>query len=237
MKRLCRYLCRERSRHTQACFSGRQDSRCVCLPGQASGAVGGRGARSTQVHGLGRHQLCRSETTHEATASKTQAHEAGERQAGFWSGVRQGRWFSCSQDRLIWQHTSCSTVFSARPKRDFTVMCAVGCDGSSSTENDAEPYNIWNALLAALVHYRVGGAAVAANRAGYGQGGAVVRGAPRLGRGRAWLTQSISVWQTGVAADSQRRAGEGSPGWGHGAPARSRSDGAVSCTMSAFAFW
>ena len=35
-------------------------------------------------------------------------------------------------------------------------MCAVGCDGSSSSEDEAEPYNIWNALLAALVHFRIG---------------------------------------------------------------------------------
>ena len=30
-------------------------------------------------------------------------------------------------------------------------MCAVRCDGSSSFGDEAEPYNIWNALLAALV--------------------------------------------------------------------------------------
>ena len=41
-KRLCRHLCQERDRHTQACFSSRQDSRCLCLLGQASGAMGGR---------------------------------------------------------------------------------------------------------------------------------------------------------------------------------------------------
>ena len=35
-------------------------------------------------------------------------------------------------------------------------MCAVGGDGSSSSEYEAEPYNIWNALLAALVHFRIG---------------------------------------------------------------------------------
>ena len=34
-------------------------------------------------------------------------------------------------------------------------MCAVGRDGSSSSESEAEPYNIWNALLAALVHFRI----------------------------------------------------------------------------------
>ena len=35
-------------------------------------------------------------------------------------------------------------------------MCAVGCDGSSSSEDEAEPFNIWNALLVALVHCRIG---------------------------------------------------------------------------------
>ena len=35
-------------------------------------------------------------------------------------------------------------------------MCAVGCDGSSSSESEAEPYNIWKALLTALVHFRIG---------------------------------------------------------------------------------
>ena len=35
-------------------------------------------------------------------------------------------------------------------------MCAVGCDGSSSSESEAEPYNIWTALLAALVQFRIG---------------------------------------------------------------------------------
>ena len=50
------------------------------------------------------------------------------------------------------QHKSGSVVCPARPKRDFGVTCAVGCDGSSSSESEAEPYNIWNALLAALVH-------------------------------------------------------------------------------------
>ena len=63
----------------------------------------------------------------------------------------------------------------------------------------------------------------AAYRGGCGQSGAVVplcmrravHGALRLGRGGAWLTQS-QVWQTGVAADTQGRLGEGSPGWGNG---------------------
>ena len=35
-------------------------------------------------------------------------------------------------------------------------MCAVDCDGSSRSESEAEPYKIWNALLAALVHFRTG---------------------------------------------------------------------------------
>ena len=40
--------------------------------------------------------------------------------------------------------------------RETAALCAVGCDGSSSSESEAEPYNIWNALLAALVHFRIG---------------------------------------------------------------------------------
>ena len=54
------------------------------------------------------------------------------------------------------QHTRCSTVSEARLKRDFGAVCTVGCDGSSSSEEEAEPHNIWNALLAAMVHFRVG---------------------------------------------------------------------------------
>ena len=42
-----------RGKHTQACFSRRQDSRCVCLPGQASGTLGGREAHVfAKVQGL-----------------------------------------------------------------------------------------------------------------------------------------------------------------------------------------
>ena len=48
-----------RGRHTQACLSDLQDSCCLCLFGQASGAVGGRGP----VQGLGRHQGCSAEST------------------------------------------------------------------------------------------------------------------------------------------------------------------------------
>ena len=53
----------------------------------------------------------------------------------------QGWWCSLSQDRLIW--VPLFFVCPARPKRDFGVMCAVGIDGSSSSESEAEPYNIW----------------------------------------------------------------------------------------------
>ena len=49
----------------------------------------------------------------------------------------------------------CSTVCSARPS-ETSALCAVGCDGSSSSEDEAEPFTIWNALLAALVHFRIG---------------------------------------------------------------------------------
>ena len=122
------------------------------------------------------------------------------RSAGVKACLR-GWWFSHSQDRLIWQHTSCSTVFSARPKRDFGVMCAVDCHGSSSTENEAEPCNMWNALLVALVHHRFGEVLQPLLIEVDMQSGAVVplcmrravRGALRLGRGRARLTQSTGV--------------------------------------------
>ena len=50
-------------------------------------------------------------------------------------------------------------------------MCTVGCDGSSSSE-EAEPHNIWNALLAALVHFHIGEVLqAAAHSGGFGQGG------------------------------------------------------------------
>ena len=52
-KRLCRHLCQERGRHSQACFSRGQDSHCLCFPGQTSGTLGGRGARFAQVQGSG----------------------------------------------------------------------------------------------------------------------------------------------------------------------------------------
>ena len=42
-------------------------------------------------------------------------------------------------------------------QHETSALCVpVGCDGSSSSEDEAEPYNIWNALLAALVHFRIG---------------------------------------------------------------------------------
>ena len=50
-------------RHTQACFSGRQDSCGLCLPGHASGAMGGRGPRLAHVQSWGRHQGCRAKST------------------------------------------------------------------------------------------------------------------------------------------------------------------------------
>ena len=35
-------------------------------------------------------------------------------------------------------------------------MCALGCDGSSDSNAEAELHNIWNPLLAAMVHCRIG---------------------------------------------------------------------------------
>ena len=137
----------------------------------------------------------------------------------------QGWWGSLSQDRLIWQHMSLSIVCSARPKRDVGVMCAVGCNRSSSSESEAEPYNIWNALLAALVHFRIG--EVLQPLLTSEDVGCVALSchfacdarAPRLGCSRARLTFEWRV-ATGVAADPQRRTVEGSPEWGNGALAR-----------------
>ena len=60
-------------------------------------------------------------------------------------------------------------VSQARPMREFGDMFTVGCDGSSGSEEEGEPYNIWNALLAALgaLPHRAG-AAAAAHSGGYG---------------------------------------------------------------------
>ena len=51
---------------------------------------------------------------------------------------------------------SCSVVCSARRQRNFGVTCAVGCVVSSSSEDEGEPCNICNALLAVLLHFRIG---------------------------------------------------------------------------------
>ena len=66
-------------KHTQACFSGRQDSRCVCLPGQASCAMGGRGIASCfRFRGWRRHQGCRAKNDGymASAASEVQAQAA-----------------------------------------------------------------------------------------------------------------------------------------------------------------
>ena len=68
---------KKRGRHTQACFPSRQDIRCLCFPGQASGSLVGRGARFAQVQGVERHQGCCATFTGTAPASETQA-EGGE---------------------------------------------------------------------------------------------------------------------------------------------------------------
>ena len=75
-KRLCRHL-RKKKELTQARFSRRQDSCCLCVVGQASGTLGGRSARSAQVQGVERHQGCCSTVTGTVPASETQA-KAGE---------------------------------------------------------------------------------------------------------------------------------------------------------------
>ena len=162
-------------------------------------ATGGPAGGSAST--LGKSQRgCRQRKPRDAAVRPAAVEVVG----GVWAqrsvGVKahpQGWWCSLSQDRLIWQYKSGSIVCSARPKRDFGVMCAVGCDGSSSSESEAEPYNIWNALLAALVHFRIGGGAAAVANVGRGGLRGIVvplclrramRRALRLGSSRAWLT-------------------------------------------------
>ena len=100
--------------------------------------------------------------------TKTQRY-SGSTSGGRSSGRRVGStisWSQSSPSRLVVSALTRQTELAIqvwfhcpvqqRPKRDFGVMCAVGCDGSSSSESEAEPYNIWNALLAALVHFRIG---------------------------------------------------------------------------------
>ena len=60
-------------------------------------------------------------------------------------------WIFGEASQRVW-----GVFFEARPKRDFGEMCTVGCDSSSGSEEEAVPYNIWNALLPFLVHFRVG---------------------------------------------------------------------------------
>ena len=67
---------KKRGRHTHARFSRCQDSRCVCFPGQASGTMGGRGARVAQAQGAERPQGCCATPTGTAAASGTQAQAA-----------------------------------------------------------------------------------------------------------------------------------------------------------------
>ena len=75
--------------HTQACLSGCQNRRCLCLPGQASGTVGGRGPRLAQVQGVERHQGCCATSTGTAATSETQAKAAkGDCSTNVGPGVR-----------------------------------------------------------------------------------------------------------------------------------------------------
>ena len=67
----------------------------------------------------------------------------------------QGRWCALSQDRLIWQLKSGPIVCFQHGPSETSALCvqwvAMGLPAPK-----AEPYNIWNALLAALVHFRIG---------------------------------------------------------------------------------
>ena len=85
------------------------------------------------------------------------------------------------------------------------------------------PYNIWNALLAPLVYFRIG--EVLQPLLTSEEVGSVALSchfacdALRLGSGRAWLTSELWVKPASLPTP-QRRSVEGSPGWGNGAPAR-----------------
>ena len=108
-------------------------------------------------------------------------------------------------------------------------MCTVGCDASSGSEEEAVLYNIWNALLAALVRFRIGEALQPSLTAQeMGKVALTCRFACDAlcaelcdwdEAERVW-SQLAEGWQTAVAADPQRRAAEGSPGWENWAPAR-----------------
>ena len=45
-----------------------------------------------------------------------------------------------------------------RPKPDVGDMCTLGCVGSSASDEEAVPHNIWKSLLSAMVHFRIGDA-------------------------------------------------------------------------------
>ena len=109
-------LPRKEQTHRSLLFGSPRQSLLVS-PWPSKRRGGQQSPRFAQVQGLERHQGCRSETTGKATASKTQAHEAGERCGGFRSGVR-----------LAFSHRSL-TLFarqSSRPSHVQRAQLAVG---------------------------------------------------------------------------------------------------------------
>ena len=75
---------KKKGRHTQARFSRCQDSRCVWFPGQASGTMGGRGARFAQVQGVERrhdHGYGRRERDSSASGERRLQHRRRARYA------------------------------------------------------------------------------------------------------------------------------------------------------------
>ena len=131
------------------CDGADHTQKATCCPAGSGVATLGPHRRSCHNRGPGT-----------ATLGPGPAESAG----GVWAQRSAGRkarlhggGFSCSQDRLsVGNQHGVQTLFQARPKRDdFGTVCAVGCDGSSGSPGVAAPYNIWNALLAAMVHFRV----------------------------------------------------------------------------------
>ena len=89
-------------------------------------------------------------------------------------------------------------------------MCTVGCDGSSGSEEEAEPYRIWNALLAAMVHFRMEEALQPSLTAEeMGKVALTCRFAcdALCAELYDWLNPTCRGWQTAVAADPQARRG------------------------------
>ena len=47
------------------------------------------------------------------------------------------------------------TEFKQSSNHGVGDTCTMGCDGSSTSDEEAVPHNIWNSLLSAVVHSRI----------------------------------------------------------------------------------